>query len=167
MHRPWARNALVLLVAVLAALAFSAASRDGPTGARRVPELRELSRAERERWAAALWAMKRARGEPGRARWGADFSSYDELVARHWTDVVALRCGNATVHAGALFGVYHRLLLREFEASARAVDARLGRAPYWDLAADVAAPDGAAPDDDGDRARLARCLLYTSPSPRD
>ena len=68
---------------------------------------------------------------------GARFAgAYDAFLARHREDVLRLRCGkNESLHSGALFGVYHRLLLRAFEAgdvhvrSARFVGAFVRKAP--------------------------------------
>ena len=99
---------LCVVSCITVLILWSAAHARNAPEARRA-ELRELSRAERARWAAALWTLKRSRGEAGREQWGAAFVSYDELVARHWTDVVTLRCNASSgeaqsVHTGALFG---------------------------------------------------------------
>lgn len=86
-------------------------------------ELRELRTLDLSVISSAMWTLKHRprRGLVdfiGKLRFGAQFLSYDEFVEKHWADLSMLRCGDKTLHSGsALFGIYHALLVDEFEAA--------------------------------------------------
>ena len=100
-------------------------------------EIRELPETELLSLASAMWTLKRTHGTTGRIRYGKYFKSYDEFVQEHWDDVVALRCGDESLHGGsALFGIYHSLLTEEFDNALRSVDSSSSIA-YWDWPKDL------------------------------
>ena len=106
-------------------------------------ELRSLSTLERERFFAALATMKATPPAAGRARYGPNFRSYDELVTIHIESVQAAPPNSSLDnHLGPAFLLYHRRFLLLFEVSLLAVDPRVIALPYWDAARDVAAGVG-------------------------
>jgi len=85
------------------------------------PNIRTMNATAVSKIVAALWILRKTKGHAGRKLYGPQFRSYNELVSSHADD--ARRFGKCLpLHAsGAMFFMYHRLLLREAEASVRAV----------------------------------------------
>jgi len=78
-----------------------------------------------------MWVLRRTPDAAGRQRFGGAFRSYETLVDSHADDLKRLHCAVGLHAASALFVVYHRLLVREFEAALRAVDETLNVVPAW------------------------------------
>jgi len=74
--------------------------------------------------------MKHMNSTDGRARYGAHFISYDELVAKHLAAAADPRCDQA--HLGPAFATYHRAFTLQFELSLMSIDPTIAALPYWD-----------------------------------
>ena len=134
-------------------------------------ELRQLSSARLDRVINAMWTLRRVAGDEGRAKYGPGYLSYDEFVAQHWYDVSHLKCQDETTHQGMLFGIYHRLLVREFEMVLSLVTGHDVAVPFWDVAMDITTEgvlaDGAHEDGNGNNitsAATPRSPACPSPS---
>ena len=92
-------------------------------------ELRDLAFQDREDWLDALATMWRVDGDSGRAVYGANYVSSDELLAVHATNS-ALR-DNDHFHNGAGFLAQHVRLDSTVLMSVQAIDKRVST-PFWD-----------------------------------
>ena len=94
-------------------------------------ELRSLSDSERHAVFNATNIMKHTTTKEGRVRFGPDFISYDELVAKHLHAAADKRCDQA--HLGPAFATYHRAFVLQFELSLLSIDrSGITALPYWD-----------------------------------
>lgn len=92
-------------------------------------DVRSVSKEKRASVVDGLWTLRRVAGDEGRRRYGNNYKSYEEFVTTYGEDLrVFSRCA-AVDSPSAVFLVYHRLFLREFEASLSSVAAE--RLPAW------------------------------------
>ena len=98
-------------------------------------EIREILAGDLEPLLDAMRVMWDVDGAAGRARYGADYASIDELDEVHRQN--AARRDADHFHEGMGFLAQHAKLSRRFEASLRAVDGRWAL-PYWDSTIEMA-----------------------------